>query len=178
MRIVGGERQDGCRTGAISCCGKRFPDGGNVFVGRRDQGQRPPPIGEAALDLSANGGAEGAHQQGEWIDHWDTPPGAGGGAGDCPAGTTARGLSSPRDEEAKAIYAASAEGVASFAARSSAHTDEAGTAPEDHRSIFRANRRDASRLPFSISLSQPLLVGAKPSATAACSRDSPRALRC
>lgn len=178
MRIVGGEGQDGRRARAISGRSKRFSDGGEGCVGRRDQAQRPPSISEAALDLRANGGAESSHQQSEWIDHWETPPDAGGGAGDCPAGTTAQGLSSPRDEEAKAIYAASAEGVASFAARSSAHTDEAGTAPEDHRSIFRANRRDASRLPFSISLSQPLLVGAKPSATAACSRDSPRALRC
>lgn len=103
-----------------------------------------------------------------------------------PWGTSRRpGLAASAGESTRCVWAsgigqaASEWGRGSLAAsRSSLQTDAAETAPPLQRSIFSASRSDASRFPFSISLSQEALVGLSPSATAHCASDSLSAARC
>ena len=141
MEVVGGgEGQDGRRAGTEPGRSDCVTDRRHLFVGRGEKAQGAPTVGEAALDLRADSGAEGADQQSKGIDHWETPPGVGEGAGERPAGTTAQGLRRPRDEGAEAIYAASAEGVASFAAS----THSRGAIPKA-RSIRTASSSDGWR---------------------------------
>lgn len=177
MTVVGdGERHHGCGTRLETVLVQELASGGD-FLGR---GMAKTTIARlidhrAQIGSEAYGdrqpvfepGVEATHQ------HWETPPGAGQGAGDCPAGTTARGLRSPRDEKAKAIYAASAAGAGSLAARwrwtraISSLRSAAFRRPPERSSIFRATAMLGRREPFSISYAWARLFS--PSAAAKAS---------